>query len=92
MPLTVDNLKLNKLYKKRLFMPTTKENKRTNAAMALLTPDYASSVKTLNLPFWINNHRYESYYIEKNITYFLSENGTIIPNDDPSQIIIESTI
>ena len=89
MPITIHDLKNNKLYKKNMFMPNTRDHKRNKAVMELITPNYESSLKCMNLPFWINSHRFESYYIEKDVTFILSENGTIIPNEDNSQIVLE---
>lgn len=82
MPLLVDDLKDNKLYRKKIFLPSDPKNKRKNAAIFLMTPDYTSSVKTMNSPFFINNGRYESYYIEKDISFILSEDHRLLENSD----------
>lgn len=82
MPLLVDDLKDNKLYRKKIFLPSDPKNKRKHSAIFLMTPNYASSVKAMNNPFFLNNGRYESYYTEKDITFVLSEDHRLLENSD----------
>lgn len=82
MPLLVDDLKDNKLYRKKIFLPSDPKNKRKHSAIFLMTPNYTSSVKAMNNPFFLNNGRYESYYTEKDITFVLSEDHRLLENSD----------
>lgn len=82
MPILIDDLKNNKLYRKKMYIPSDPKNKRKHSVIFLMTPDYMSSVKAMSNPMFINNRRYESYYTEKNITFVLSENNKLIQNDD----------
>lgn len=82
MPLIIDDLLDNILYRKKIYLPSDPKNKRKGSAVFLMTPDYASSVKTMNNPFFINNGRYESYYTEKDISFVLSENHKLLENSD----------
>lgn len=78
----VDELKNMTLYKKPFFLPINEDNKRKGAATFLLTPDYNSSNKVMNLPYIIKRY-YDGYYIEKDITYFINqENALERPYED----------
>lgn len=68
----VDKMRDLKIYKKPLFLPTTKTSKKKNSAIFLLTPNRESSLKLMKSPMTINKLRFESYYIEKDLTYFIS--------------------
>lgn len=82
MALVIDDLKDNKLYRKQVFLPSDSRNKRKNSAIFLMTPNYASSVKTMNNPKFLNNGRFESYYTEKDITFILTEDHRLLDNSD----------
>ena len=78
----IDEMKNMTLYKKPFFLPINEENKRKGAATFLLTPDYNSSNKVMNLPYIIKRY-YSGYYIEKDITYYINqENAWERPYED----------
>lgn len=73
MATTLDSLKHMKLYKKKFYLPINKSNKKKGSAILLLTPNYESSVKLMNNPLAINlSNSFQSYYIEKDITYTIN--------------------
>lgn len=74
----IENMKDFKIYKKPMFLPTLAKNKKKGASIILLTPNLKSSINILNNPLFINKLRYQSYYIEKNISYLI--NGNDIKN------------
>jgi len=74
----LDNLKL---YKKQLFLPINEKNKRKGSAVFLLTPNYESSKKLMNNDSLVTRW-FESYYIEKDISYFINQEGYIVLNDN----------
>lgn len=69
----LENMKNMKIYKKPMFLPTMVKNKKKGAAILLMTPNFESSVRLMNNPLFINKLRYQSYYIEKNISYLINE-------------------
>ena len=69
----MDNLKI---YKRPMFLPTLendekKPNKKTGSVVCLLTPNRESSVKLMTHPMTVNKTRYQSYYVERDLTYFI---------------------
>ena len=65
-----------KIYKRQMYLPTlendrTSPNKKTNSAIFLLTPNRRSSVALMQHPLLVNKLRYSSYYIERDIMYFI---------------------
>ena len=68
--LYLDDLKYNKIYKKKFYLPVDKKNIKKNSAILLLSPDYKTSMELMNNPLIINKSKsFHSYYIEKDIMY-----------------------
>lgn len=82
-----------RIYKRPVFLPTlendVKPNKKTKSLIYLLTPDRNSSVKLISHPMTINRTRYQSYYIEKDLTHFISSRVLNADNLDESAYITE---
>lgn len=68
----LDNLKPLKIYRRPLFLPTLENDKKKGSAIFLLTPNYESSKNLMTSNLLINKLRFASYYIEKDLTYFIS--------------------
>ena len=79
----LEEMKNLKIYKKPFFLPYIDTNKKNGSAIFLLTPNYQSSKKCMNLPYMINRNKYQSYYVEKNVNYFI--NSKITSNMDMTQ-------
>lgn len=71
----LDELEKMKLYKKPFYLPIVEEDKRRNSAVFLLTPNIESSINVLNHKLLIHKNFYESYFIEKDITYYINQEG-----------------
>lgn len=90
----MDNLKI---YKRPMFLPTyendkNRPNKKTKSVICLLSPNRNSSVKLMTHPMTINRTRYQSYYIERDLTYFISSKVLKSENLDESTYITEGSI
>ena len=69
----LDDLKYMKLYKKQFYLPINMSDKKHGSAILLLTPNYESSLALMNNKFSVNRARsFESYYIERDITYTIN--------------------
>ena len=69
----LDDLKYMKLYKKQFYLPINMSDKKHGSAVLLLTPNYESSNALMNNKFAVNRSRsFESYYIERDITYTIN--------------------
>ena len=70
------DIKNLKIYKRQMFLPTNEDSatpdKKNRAAIFLLTPNRKSSLALMNNPLTINKLRFQSYYIEKDLTYFIN--------------------
>ena len=71
----LDQMKNMKVYKVPLLMPTLENDKKRHSAMLLLTPNYDSSKAIIKHPLLINRLRYQSYYVERDVSYYI--NGKI---------------
>lgn len=91
MPVLIEDLKNNKLYSKPVYLPSEAKNKKKGSVVFLMTPSYESSIKEMNLPYFLNNRRFESYYIEKDISFILSEGRRLIQNSDDI-VLFENTM
>ena len=82
-----------RIYKRPVFLPTLengpKPNKKTKSLIYLLTPDRNSSIRLISHPMTINRTRYQSYYIEKDLTHFINSRILNADNLDESAYITE---
>ena len=69
----VDKMKNLRIYKTPMFLPTLDNDKKKKSAILMLTPNYESSKKIMNSSLFINRLRYESYYIEKDVSYYINQ-------------------
>lgn len=88
MAVYLDNLKSLKLYKKKVYLPINPKNKKKNAAILLLTMSQSDSFELMEHPLFVNQaNNYQSYYIEKDITYTINhENLLQIDHNDYTAI------
>ena len=70
----VDKMKNFKIYKTPTFLPTVTGNKKKGSAILLFTPNYESSKKIMESNLFINKLRYSSYYLERDISYYINDN------------------
>ena len=83
----IDKMKNLKIYKTKTFLPTLKDNKKKQSAILLMTPNYESSKKLMNSDMFINKLRFMSYYIEKDVSYYI--NSKVVEEVEESSIISE---
>lgn len=73
--LFIKDMKNLKLYRREFFLPTKETdkpaNKKTGSAIFLLTPNKTSSRKLMTHKLAVNRLRFQSYYIEKDVTYYI---------------------
>ena len=67
----IEKMKSMKIYKTPTFLPTIKESKKKKSAIFLLTPNYESSKRLMNFDLFINSKRFESYYLQKDVSYYI---------------------
>lgn len=68
----IDEMKDFKVYSKPFYLPMDEKNRRKGSSVFLLTPNLQSSIGILNSPLLINKGNvFNSYYMEKNISYYL---------------------
>src|SRR5574344_2943501 len=73
----ISQMKNLRVYRKPLFLPTSStDNKKTNSTIFLLSPNYESSKKLMNHNLTINRLRYQSYYIEKYVFYYITDKAS----------------
>ncbi len=76
----LDKVKNMRIYKTQLYLPTLVDDKKKGSLIFLLTPNYNSSNQLMNNPLLVNRLRYESYYIEKSLSYYID--GKAIVDDE----------
>ena len=67
----LEQMKNMKIYKRPMFLPTLINDKKKHSAIMLLTPNYESSKRLMNHPMTINRLRYQSYYLERDVSYYI---------------------
>ena len=82
----IDKMKDFKIYKVPTFLPTLTENKKKKCATLLLTPNYESSKKMMTHPLFINKLRYQSYWMQRDVSYLISSKGIIDTEADEEEV------
>lgn len=72
----LDQMKNMKIYRRPMFLPTLENDKKKKSAVLLLTPNYLSSEKLMNHPLLVNKLRYQSYYLQPDVSYYISGKST----------------
>lgn len=68
----VENQKNMKIYKNmETYLPTLSNDKKKGATITLLSPSYEASKFLMNHPLFKNNKRYESYYIDRDVSFLI---------------------
>ena len=84
----LDEINKNKLSRKKFLLPLNDSDKRKGSMVYMLTPNYESTVKTLNHPL-LNNKYFFSYYMERSPFYFINSDKTITAT---SMVVEEITV
>ena len=86
---SLDDVKDLVLYNRPFFLPIVEKDKTRGSAIMLLTPNYKSSINCMRLPYTINRRYFQSYYIEKSVHRYIS-NEQVFSIDDNDNYIWES--
>ena len=79
-----------RLSQRPFYLPIIKQDKKHGSAAFLLTPNHEASIKLMNNKF-IRPMYYESYYINKDVTYYINHEGFLIEADDiPYNVLQEN--
>lgn len=74
----IDELQSMKMYNRNFFLPINEKNKKKGSAVFLITPNIESSIDLMNKKYIINNNYFDSYYLEKDITFFINQEGALL--------------
>ena len=82
----IEKMKNFKIYRTKTFLPTVVGDKKKRSAVLMMTPNYDSSKKLMTHPMFVNNLRYQSYYLDRDVSYYI--NSKVVEEID-EQFIIE---
>lgn len=68
----IDKMKNFRIYKTPLFLPTLENDKKKKSVILLMTPNYESSKKIMTNPLFINKLRFSSYYMKRDVSYYIT--------------------
>ena len=85
----IDQMKNLRIYKKPMFLPTIENDKKKKSAILMLTPNYESSKQLIQNPLLINRMRFQSYYLERDLSYYIS--GKVLKNAVVESYVREAT-
>ena len=85
----LDKMKNMKIMRIQSFWPTMAKDKKKKYASVLLTPNFESSKKLMESPLLINKKRYESYYLERDIAFYIGNKK--MEEVDGDDIVEEAT-
>lgn len=86
-----------KLYssKQRAYLPFNPTNKKKNARITLLTRSMRDSIDLINTPFFMNPNYFISYYMDRNVKRYLSNDGNIQiegEEEDPDEEAVNEAV
>ena len=84
-----------KLYssKQKAYLPFNPTNKRKGSLVTLLTRDIDDSIDLMKMPFFNNPSYYTSYYLDRNVKRYLSNDGNIqIEGEEEDPNVIEEAV
>ena len=87
---SLDDVKDLVLYNRPFFLPIVEKDKTRGSAIMLLTPNYRSSINCMRLPYTINRRYFQSYYIEKSVHRYISNEQVFPIEDNDNYYIWES--
>ena len=67
----LDEIKKNKITRKKFLLPVDDKDKKHSSVLYLMTPDFQSTVKTIENPLMIPRY-FSSYYAEKSVLYYIN--------------------
>lgn len=85
----IEKMKNLKIYKTKTFLPTLLGNKKKGSAVLLMTPNFESSKRLMNNEMFVNSNRYSSYYLERDVSYYINSN--VVEEVDESAVLSEQT-
>ena len=68
--------------KLRAYIPFNPANKKKGAMITLLTNGVDDSIQLINMPYIHNPNYFISYYLNRNVKYFLTKNGNVTIEDE----------
>lgn len=72
----IDELEQLKLYSKPFLLPANSKNKKKGKSVMLLTPNIESSIGLMKHNLLINRY-YNSYYIEKDVSFYVNDDNVL---------------
>lgn len=88
----IDDMRDMYIYNKPFIPPIGDQNKLKECAIMMLTPNYESSKKIMNSDLIVKRNYYKSYYIEKDISLYIKEDGSLLSSyKDDTQFITEGS-
>ena len=92
----IDKMKNMKIYRTPTYLPTIDGNKKKGSVSVLLTPNYNSSKRVMQNPMFINKQRFQSYYLQKDVSYFVNskvvEEATFNEGYSEYEYLVEMTV
>lgn len=82
----LEKVKDLKIYRTQMFLPTLKDDKKKQSMIMLLSPNYNASKNLINSKLFVNKLRYSSYYLEKNLSYFINDKKLEEEDNNPDEI------
>ena len=76
----LEKVKDLKIYRTQMYFPTLKDDKKKQSMIMLLSPNYNASKNIINSKLFVNKLRYNSYYLEKNLSYFINDKKLTSPS------------
>lgn len=89
----LDEIKNEKLYRRKFFLPIYEKDRRHNSLIFLLSNSFMGSYELRNNPFIINmNRSFISYYMEPNVKYYMNIRENTITSEFENISLIDECV
>lgn len=79
MSIFLDDIPSMKMYRTKFYLPINKKDRKEGSAIFLLTKDMDKSIDLIHHPMMINIKSFISYYLERDVMFYINEMMDLIP-------------
>ena len=90
MSVFLDNLKELQIYRNRFHLPMNPKDRLHGSAVFLFTKTLTDSIDLMQNPIFINLRTFVSYYLERDVMFYINESHLVPYRDTDNEILLES--
>lgn len=86
----LENLKELQIYRNRFHLPMNPKDRLHGSAVFLFTKTLTDSIDLMQNPIFVNLRTFISYYLERDVMFYINESHLIPYRDEDNEVLLES--